>query len=80
MNKNLKLEFSINKEYNNRLYNRNIDYLLLEDNKRVSKSKDINTFNIIISGDNNNNRREFISNGYTSLVESNREGDLGTNI
>ena len=57
-----------------------MNYLLLKDNERAFKSEDINTLNTITSGNNNNNKREFIFNRYISLIESNGKGDLETNI
>jgi hypothetical protein len=57
-----------------------MDYLLLKDNKRAFKSKDVNTLNITIFKDNDNDKREFMFNKHASLMESDREGNLRANI
>jgi hypothetical protein len=57
-----------------------MDYLLLEDDKRAFESEDVNTLDVTTSRDSDDDKREFMSNGYASLMESDREGDLGANI
>jgi hypothetical protein len=54
--------------------------LSLKDDKRAFKSEDVNTLNATTFRDSDDDRREFMSNGHASLIESDREGNLGANI
>ena len=47
---------------------------------RASKSKDIKTPNASVSGDSDNDRRDYMSTRHASPVESDSKGDLGANI
>ena len=69
-----------NEGRNDQLRDRDMDYLLLEDNKRAFKNEDIKTLDTTTSGNNNNDKREFIFNRHVSLMESDKEGDLKANI
>jgi hypothetical protein len=69
-----------NKGRDDRLRDRDMDYLLLKDDKRAFKSEDVDTLNATTSRDSDDDKREFMFDGHASLVESDGEGDLGANI
>ena len=57
-----------------------MDYLSSEDDERAFESEVVDTLDATTSGDNDDDRREFMSNGHASPMESDGEGDLGANI